>query len=102
MPLQSEDYSEASSNLYDQLKWTKETRLLEISTSAFFVKLIFNVIIVLLIIPLRPPPKKKRWILSRRYFLQQQQQQQQPKKIISKKKYFHFDCVIAYQASTWL
>ena len=37
MPLQSEDYSEASSNLDDQLKWTKETRLLEISTSAFFI-----------------------------------------------------------------
>ena len=60
MPLQSEDYSEASSNLYDQLKWTKETRLLEISTSAFFVKLIFNVIIVLLIIPLPPSPPKKK------------------------------------------
>ena len=37
MPLQSEGYPEASSNLDDQLKWTKETRLLEISTSAFFI-----------------------------------------------------------------
>ena len=37
MPLQSEGYPEASSNLDEQLKWTKETRLLEISTSAFFI-----------------------------------------------------------------
>ena len=37
MPLQSEGYLEASSNLDDQLKWTKETRILEISTSAFFI-----------------------------------------------------------------
>ena len=37
MPLQNEGYLEASSNLDDQLKWTKETRLLEISTSAFFI-----------------------------------------------------------------
>ena len=37
MPLQSEGYPEASSNLDDQLKWTKETRLLEINTSAFFI-----------------------------------------------------------------
>ena len=35
IPLQSEGYPEASSNLDDKLKWTKETRLLEISTSAF-------------------------------------------------------------------
>ena len=32
MPLQSEGYPEVSSNLDDQLKWTKKTRLLEIST----------------------------------------------------------------------
>ena len=39
MPLQSESYPEASSNLDDQLfiKWTKETRPLEISSSAFFI-----------------------------------------------------------------
>ena len=37
MLLQSEGYPEASSNLDEQLKWTKETRLLEISTSAFFI-----------------------------------------------------------------
>ena len=39
MPLESESYPEASSNLDDQLfiKWTKETRPLEISSSAFFI-----------------------------------------------------------------
>ena len=37
MPLQSEGYPEASSNLDDQLKSTNEMRLLEISTSAFFI-----------------------------------------------------------------
>ena len=37
MPLQSEGYPEASLNLDDQLKWTKETRILEISTSTSFI-----------------------------------------------------------------
>ena len=37
IPLQSEGYPKASLNLDDQLKWTKETRILKFCTSAFFI-----------------------------------------------------------------
>ena len=37
MPLQSEGYPEASLNLDDQSKWAKDTRILDISNSAFFI-----------------------------------------------------------------
>ena len=82
MPLQIEGYQEASSNLYDQLfiKWTKETRLLKISISAFFISFFLKSYYTFINHsppPHRPPPlppPKKCWILSRQYFLQQQQQ----------------------------
>ena len=111
MPLQIEGYQEASSNLYDQLfiKWTKDTRLLKISISAFFISFFLKSYYTFIDHsppPHRPPPRSPtKKVLNFKSSIFSSTATTNNQKInhihfVKKISYFHFDCVIAYQAPT--